>query len=211
MVAPKEALVGNQPININSQAKASPANQVIGNNDTVTFNNNDPSNSATVSFLGAATNEFSYNGANMPTVTIAAGSSSMALTPNAPNVTANYNVAIGAKNDGPFAIVVGSGRLEIDIVDNSGSTNMPFAEIPNNGSLFFNNTLNYQVTVTFSKPNVLFDSNGNSVTSQVIPATNAGGTLTGRGTNNDVKYTTQVADDRGRVRDGSGTIKIGRT
>jgi len=211
MAQPKEALVGaNQSININSQAKASPANQIIGNNDTVTFNNNDPSNSATVAFLGAGSNEFSQNGTTVTTVTIPAGTSSAALSPNVQNVTINYSVTIGDTTNESFAIEVGTGALEIDIVNSSGSTNLGAAGIPNNGTLFFKNTVGYQATVTFSKANVMYDPNGNSVTSQTIGANSSGQVLTGKGTNQDVRYGVRLATEPGGlVGDGSGSIKIG--
>ena len=206
MATPKEALTGAvQSININSNGKASPRNQSIGNQDTVTFKNNDANNAATVTFLGAGANEF--GGA----VTIPAGGSSAPLTPVNGNVTVDYDVTVGSNGGGPFSIQVGSGPLEIDIVDLEGDTNLPTAEIPNNGSVFFANTMGYTATIQFNKANVLFDENGNSVTQQVVNANLSGAVLTGRGTSQDVGYTINLAGHARKVETGSGSIKVGNT
>jgi len=206
MATPKEALTGAvQSININSNGKASPRNQLIGNQDTVTFTNNDANNAATVTFLGAGANEF--GGA----VTIPAGGSSAPLTPVNGNVTVDYDVTVGSNGGGPFSIQVGSGPLEIDIVDLEGDTNLPTAEIPNNGSVFFANTMGYAATIQFDKANVLFDENGNSVTQQVVNANLSGAVLTGRGTSQDVGYTINLAGHPRKVETGSGSIKVGNT
>jgi len=206
MATPKEALTGAvQSININSNGKASPRNQSIGNQDTVTFKNNDANNAATVTFLGAGANEF--GGA----VTIPAGGSSAPLTPVNGNVTVDYDVSVGSNGDGPFSIQAGSGPLEIDIVDLEGDTNLPTAEIPNNGSVFFANTMGYTATIQFNKANVLFDGNGNSVTQQVVNANSSGAVLTGRGTSQDVGYTINLAGHPRKVETGSGSIKVGNT
>src|SRR6267154_457354 len=206
MATPKEALTGAvQSININSNGKASPRNQLIGNQDTVTFTNNDANNAATVTFLGAGANEF--GGA----VTIPAGGSSAPLTPVNGNVTVDYDVTVGSNGGGPFSIQVGSGPLEIDIVDLEGDTNLPTAEIPNNGSVFFANTMGYTATIQFDKANVLFDENGNSVTQQVVNANLSGAVLTGRGTSQDVGYTINLAGHPRKVETGSGSIKDGNT
>jgi hypothetical protein len=206
MATPKEALTGAvQSININSNGKASPRNQLIGNQDTVTFTNNDANNAATVTFLGAGANEF--GGA----VTIPAGGSSAPLTPVNGNVTVDYDVTVGSNGGGPFSIQVGSGPLEIDIVDLEGDTNLPTAEIPNNGSVFFANMMGYTATIQFDKANVLFDENGNSVTQQVVNANLSGAVLTGRGTSQDVGYTINLAGHPRKVETGSGSIKVGNT
>jgi hypothetical protein len=204
MATPKEALTGAvQTININSNGKASPNNQSIGNQDTVTFKNNDANNAATVTFLGAGANEF--GGA----VTIPAGGSSAPLTPVNSNVTVDYDVTVGSNGGGPFSIQVGGGPLEIDIVDLEGDTNLPTAEIPNNGSVFFANTMGYTATIHFDKANVLFDENGNSVTQQVVNANLSGAVLTGRGTSQDVGYTINLAGHPRKVETGNGSIKVG--
>jgi hypothetical protein len=204
MATPKEALTGAvQTININSDGKASPKNQSIGNQDTVTFKNNDANNAATVTFLGAGANEF--GGA----VTIPAGASSASLTPVNSNLTVDYNVTVGGNGGGPFSIQVGSGPLEIDIVDLEGDTNLPTAEIPNNGSVFFANTMGYTATIQFNKANILFDENGNSVTQQVVNANSSGAVLTGRGTSQDVGYTINLASHPRKVQTGNGSIKVG--
>src|SRR5215472_16778673 len=133
MATPKEALTGtSHTININSNAKASPSNLAIGNQDTVTFQNNDQTSNATVTFLGAGADEFDYEGQPVTTVTVPAGGSFGPLTPNTADVTVNYDVQVGTAGEGPFAIEVGTGPLEIVIVDDSGNTNLEEAEIPNN-------------------------------------------------------------------------------
>lgn len=210
MATPKEALTGvSQTININSNAKASPKNQSIGNQDTVTFKNNDPNNGATVTFQGAGANEFGASSFTVP----AGGGTAGPLTPTLQNVTVDYQITMGPDTGLAFSIEVGSGPLEIDIVNVFGDTNLPTAGIPNNGTLFFKNLTGGTATITFRKPNVLFDSNGNSVTSQVVNPNSSGAVLTGRGTNQDVGYGLSVSadEDPGRVGDGSGTIKVGST
>jgi hypothetical protein len=210
MASPKEAVVGAaQNININSNAKASPSNQSIGNTDSVIFNNSDSNDAATVSFLAHGVNEFSYQGTPISSFTIPAGGSYGPLTPTAQNVTVDYNVSVGQNSGGPFSVEVGSGPLQIDIVDVFGNTDLPVAGIPNNGTLFFNNEASGTATITFGRANILFDSNGNSVTSQTVNANSAGALLTGRGTNQDVSYSVDVADHPRRVEGGNGTIKVG--
>lgn len=211
MATPKEALTGvSQTININSNAKASPKNKPIGNSDTVTFQNNDPNNQATVTFLGAGASEFSYNGSTVSSVTVpAAGGTAGPLTPNNSNVTVDYQVSMVSETGGPFSIEVGTGPLQIDIVDDQGDTDLPIAEIPNNGSLFFNNQVGNTATITFDKPNVMFDSNGNSVTSQTVNGGSPGAPLTGRGTDQRVGYTIAISGHPRRVETGTGTIKVG--
>lgn len=211
MATPKEALTGTSPtIQINSSAKASPKNQPMGNSDTVTFKNNDANDQATVTFLGAGANEFSYNGSTVSSVTVPAGGGTAGpLTPNSSNVTVDYEVAVGANTGGPFSIEVGTGPLQINIVDDDGDTDLPTAEIPNNGTLVFNNEDENTATITFDKANVLFDSNGNSVTSQNVSGKSQGALLTGRGTNQDVSYTISMAEHPRRIETGTGSIKVG--
>ncbi len=209
MATPKEALTGAvQPININQHAKAAPPNQAIANTDSVQFTNSDPSNTATVTFLGAAANVFGAS-----TVSIAPnGGTSGQLTPNQSNLTVDYKVAVGSLTGGPFSIEVGSGPLEIDIVDTTGNTNLGTAAIPNNGSLYFKNETSETATIDFDIANALFDSSGNSVTSQTVNPNSSGEVLTGRGTNKDVTYSvdmTPIQPDR--VATGNGSIKIGQT
>ena len=210
MATPKEALTGAvQPININHHAKAAPPNQAIANTDSVQFTNSDPSNTATVTFLGAAANVFGAS-----TVSIAPnGGTSGQLTPNQSDLTVNYNVVVGSLTGGPFSIEVGSGPLEIDIVDATGNTNLGAAEIPNNGSLYFKNEMTTETaTINFGAANALFDSNGNSVTSQTVNPDSSGGVLTGRGTNKDVTYSIDMSPIQpDRVATGNGSIKIGQT
>lgn len=203
MATPKEALEASQTININANAHASPRNQSIGNQDTVAFKNNAPNDPATMTFLGGA------NVFGVGSVTIAAGVTSSPLTPNSGNVTVDYSVTVGNNSDGPFSIQVGTGPLEIDIVTVNGDVNLPTAEIPTNGSVFFDNQEGYAATIQFSKANVLFDQNGNSVTQQVVSGNSPGAVLTGRGTNQDVSYTITMAGHPRKVETGTGTIKVG--
>jgi hypothetical protein len=208
MATPKEALTGTvQPININQNAKAAPPNRPMANIDQVQFTNNDPTNTATVTFLGAAANAFGAS-----SVSILPNATSDPLTPTQSNLIVDYNVAVGTARGGPYSIAVGSGPLEIDILDSTGNTNLLYAAIPNNGSLFFRNeTANEDATVDFGEANVLFD-NGNSVTSQSVPASSSGKVLTGRGTNKDVSYTVSMAtSNTGRVMTANGSIKVGQT
>lgn len=213
MATPKGAITGAVPtININSQAKASPSNQAIGNTDTVQFRNNDQANNAAVTFQGAGAGVFSLNGNPVTTVTVLPnGGVTGPLTPGQSNLSVDYVVNLGSISGGVFSIEIGSGPLEIDILDTSGNTNLVNAAIPNNGSLFFKNETQDSALITFGgDPNVLFDSNGNPVTSQTVNANSSGAPLTGRGTNKNVTYTTKMTPgERMRVRDGGGTIKVG--
>ena len=211
MATPKEALTGaSQTININSNAKASPANQGIGDTDNVTFQNNDHTDSATVTFLGAGANEFNYQGMNASTISVPAGGSVGPLVPNTPNVTVDYNVSVGNNNDGPFSIEVGSGPLEIDIVNVFGNTNLMYAAIPNNGTVFFKNETTGTATIAFTPADVLYDSNGNSVSQQTVNPQSSGAVLTGKGTNKNVSFSINVSvGESDRVETGNGSIKVG--
>jgi len=215
MATPKEALTGtNQTININSNAKASPKNQAIGNQDTVTFKNNDPNDAATITFLGAGEQEFSYNGSPVTSLEVPAGSSAEPLTPLTANVTIDYDISAGANIGGPFSIEVGRGPLEIDIEDDDGNTDLEEAAIPNNGTLFFKNeSTDDTATITFGGDgDVLYDQNGNPVTSQQVGPGASGALLTGKGSNKEVTYSVSMAlQADGGLGGGNGTIKVGQT
>jgi|SRR5215467_2743387 len=212
MATPKEALTGtDQTININSNAKATPWNQQIGNTDTVTFKNNDQSDAAIVTFLGAGVGEFTYQDEPVTTLTIPPGESVGPLTPNTPNVTVNYNVGVGQNSDGAFAIEVGSGPLEIEILDDDGSTEPNEAEIPNNGSFFFQNeSTDDQASISFGgDTSVLHYQNGDPVVSPVVvEASSQSATIFGQGTNKKVTYSVIMSAKAGG---GNGTIKVGQT
>lgn len=205
MAQPKEALVGaQQPIDINSQGKASPHNRTMGNTDTVVFNNNSPTDSATVAFQGAGADVFP----DPPP--ISPGTSSGSLSPQESDVTVNYEVTMGGNTTGPFSIQVGTGPLQIDVISSSGATDLPKAAIPNNGQIQFYDETDYDGTVKFS--DALYDGNDNPVTSQPLTANSFSPPLTGKGTNKDIKYTVEMnlqAQQQG-VGGGSGTIKIGQ-
>src|SRR5215831_18691209 len=210
MAHPKEApIAAQQPININSQGTASPHNLPMADTDTVVFNNNNPTDTASVTFLGAGASVFSN-----PPVMVPNGSSP-SLSPQQPDVTVNYLVGMGGASHGPFSIQVGSGPLEIDVLDGFGNTNLPNAAIPNNGQIQFKDLTSIGGTVTFNSP--LYDGNGNPVTSQQLNANSPSPALTGRGTNKEVLYFTNMNTNaakehthgHGGVGGGSGTIKIG--
>ena len=213
MATPKEALVGaTQNININSNAKASPSNQSIGNTDGVTFNNSDQNDSATVSFLAKGTNEFSYQGSPIGSFSIAPGSSFGPLVPVTPNVTVDYNVNVGQNSGGAFSIQIGTGPLQIDIINSSGGTDLLNGAIPNNGTVVFNNeNANGTAYVTFAPNDVLYDQNNNPVSEQVIQPSTLGAPLTGKGTNKNVSYWVNVITPvkSHRVETGNGSIKVG--
>jgi hypothetical protein len=215
MATPKEALTGaSQTININQHAKASPKNQDIGNQDTVTFKNNDPNDAATITFLGAGAGEFSYNGSPVNSVDVPAGSSAGPLTPLTSNVTVDYQVQAGSNSGGPFSIEVGTGPLEIDIKDDEGNTDLENAAIPNNGTLFFKNeSTDDTATITFGGDrDVLYDQNGNAVTSQQVGPGTSGALLTGRGSDKEVTYSVSMSlQPDGGLGGGNGTIKVGQT
>ena len=215
MATPKEALTGtDHTINIHSQGKASPPNLAIGNQDTVTFQNSDQSNDATVTFLGAGADEFDYQGEPVTTVTVPAGGGCGPLTPNAADVTVNYEVQVGPDAGGPFAIEVGTGPLEIDLVDDTGSADPQDAEIPNNGTLFFKNeSADDKATIDFGgDKDVLYDPNGNPVTSLVIAPDSSSEVLTGKGTDKRVSYSIVMSlQADGGLGGGNGSIKVGQT
>lgn len=210
MATPKEALTGtNQTINVNN-AKASPKNQGIGNQDTVTFKNNDSNNAATVAFLGAGANEFGSN-----PITIPASDSSSPLTPTTPNITVDYQITQGGAVGLPYSIEVGSGPLEIDITNANGDTAPSDAGIPNNGTLFFKNeSTSLEASITFSGDhNVLFYPDSTPVTSPLlVPANSSTVNLQGRGSDKHVSYITEMKLTKAdRVMTGSGSIKVGQT
>jgi len=211
MATPKEALTGTeQTISLNN-GKASPRNKGIGNQDTVIFQNNDSSNAATVTFLGAGANEFGSNPVNVP-----AGQSSGLLTPNTPNITVDYQVTQGAVTDKPFSIEVGTGPLEIDISGSTGDPTPADAGIANGGTLFFKNGSTTQdASLTFGGDhNVLFYTDSTPVTSPlVVSASSSSAHLQGRGDSKHVTYTTemQVAKADRVMTTGSGSIKVGQT
>ena len=215
MATPKEALTGVvQPININSQAKAAPPNKTMANTDTVQFTNNDPHDDATVTFEGAGAGVFTLNGQPVTTLTISAnGGVSGELTPTQSNLTVDYLVSAGANSGGAFSIEVGTGPLEIDIVDDDGDTNLEAAAIPNNGTLYFKNETGETATITFGgDKDVLYDSNGNPVTSQTVDNNSSGGVLTGKGSNKHVTYGVAMSvAEPGRVGTGGSSIKVGQT
>ena len=208
MAHPKEApIAAQQPINISSQGTASPHNLPMANTDTVVFNNNNPTDTASVTFLGAGASVFSN-----PPVMVPNGSSP-GLPPQQPDVTVNYLVGMGGASHGPFSIQVGTGPLEIDVLDAFGNTNLPNAAIPNNGQVQFCDKSTVGGNVTFDSP--LYDQNGNPVTSQPLTANTYSAPLTGRGTNKNVRFFTNMnvpkehSHGHGGVGGGSGTIKIG--
>lgn len=215
MATPKEALTGAvQTININSHAKAAPPDKSIANTDTVQFTNNDPNDDAIITFEGAGAGMFTLNGQPVTTLTVSAGGGvSGELSPSQSNLTVDYGVSVGTNDGGPFSIEVGSGPLEIDILDNEGDTNLEFAAIPNNGSLYFKNETSETATIAFGgDKDVLYDSNGNAVTSQTVGANSSGGVLTGKGSNKRVTYgVTMLMVEAGRVGGGGGSIKVGQT
>ena len=212
MATPKEALTGtDQTINISSNAKASPWNQLIDDTDTVTFKNNDQNEPALVTFLGAGAGEFTYQGQPVTTLTIPPGESVGPLTPVNSNLTVNYNVSVGANSDGAFAIEVGTGPLEIEITDDDGNTEPNEAEIPNNGSFFFENeSADDQASISFGGDSgVLRYQNGDPVISPVVVAAGeASATIFGQGTNKKVTYSIIMSAEAGG---GNGTIKVGQT
>ena len=215
MATPKEALSGAvQTININSQAKAAPPDKQMDNTDTVQFTNNDPTDDATITFEGAGAGVFTLNGQPVTTLTVSAGGGvSGELSPSQSNLTVDYAVSVGTNSAGPFSIEIGTGPLEIDILDTEGDTNLEFAAIPNNGTLYFQNETSQTATIVFGgDKNVLYDSNGNAVTSQTVNANSPGGVLTGKGSNKNVTYgvTTSIAEPE-RVESGGGSIKVGQS
>jgi hypothetical protein len=128
-------------------------------------------------------------------------------------LTADYVVSAGANDGGPFSIEIGTGPLEIDIVDDDGDTNLEDAAIPNNGTLYFKNETGETATITFGgDKDVLYDSNGNAVTSQIVDNNSPGGVLTGKGSNKQVTYSIGMSiAEPGRVGTGGGSIKVGQT
>lgn len=215
MATPKEALTGAvQAININSHAKAAPPDKSMANSDTVQFTNNAPNDDATITFEGAGAGMFTQNGQPVTTLTVNAGGGvSGELSPSQSDLTVDYRVSVGANNGGPYSIQVGTGPLEIDIQDNEGDTNLEFAAIPNNGTVYFKNETSETATIAFGgDKDVLYDSNGNAVTSQTVGANSSGGVLTGKGSNKRVTYDVamSIAEAEG-VGGGGGSIKVGQS
>ena len=211
MATPKGAITGAvQPILIGASGNASPPNQLMGNVDTVQYQNGNSVTNATVKFLGAGKYAFGNNNSSV-TVPSNNGKSGQ-LPPQLAwnNCTVNYAVTLGVTQSPTFSIQIGTGPLEIDITDTAGTTNIPASAIGNNGTLFFKNLTAEKATLNFGGDQVLYDSNGNLVTSQVVNANSSGAVLTGRGTNKNVTYTVAMsAAAYGDVRGGSGSIKVG--
>lgn len=208
MATPKGAITGVvQSITISSAAKASPENQQMGNLDTVQYQNGSAVATATVNFMGAAANLFGSSIINVPNN----NGVSTRLTPHQTNVTVDYMIAMGPIHTGPYSIEIGTGPLEIDIIDAAGDTNLPNAAVGNDSTLFFKNlTTNETATITFGGDQVLYDANGNLVTSQVVHASSSGAVLMGKGLNKNVSYMIAMSPSpSGRVRSGSGSIKVG--
>lgn len=215
MAQPKEALVGaTQTININSQAVAAPKNQAIGATDSVQFKNNDPKNDATVTFEGAGAGVFTLNGQPVTSVSVPSGGGIVGPLSPTESVTVNYRVKVGTASGGPFAIQVAGGALEINIIDTDGNTDLDDAEIPNNGTLIFNNEAGENATIDFGGDrHVLYDASGNEVTSTPADAGSSSEVLTGKGTDKKVTFTitmTTARKDAG-LGGGSGSIKVGQS
>jgi hypothetical protein len=157
---------------------------------------------------------FTLNGQPVTTLTVSAGGGvSGELSPSQSNLTVDYAVSVGTNSAGPFSIAIGTGPLEIDILGTGGDTNLEFAAIPNNGTLYFKNETSETATIAFGgDKDVLYDSNGHAVTSQTVNANSSGGVLTGKGLNKHVSYgvTMSIAEPE-RVETGGGSIKVGQS
>ncbi len=123
----------DQPININQQGQANPSSVQISDDQNVTFSNNSGSTISITFAPTAITHQKVFNDIN----NLASGAN-YTEGPLVSNITVNYNVTMNGQTEGPFAIEVGTGQLEISV---TGANPTPdIAAIPPNGEIQFNST-----------------------------------------------------------------------
>jgi hypothetical protein len=123
----------DQPININQQGQANPSAVRISGDQNVKFSNNSGSTISIVFAQTAISHQTVFNDING----LASGAN-YSEGPLVSDITVNYNVTMNGQTEGPFAIEVGTGQLEISV---TGGAPMPdIAAIPPNGEIQFNST-----------------------------------------------------------------------
>src|SRR5215469_8150854 len=123
----------DQPVNINPQGQANPAGCQIQDGQNVTFTNNSSSPISILFDQTAISNQTVFDDIN----SLAPGSN-YTEAPLVPNITVNYNVSMGGRTTGPFAIEVGTGPLEISITATNPTPSV--GVIPPNGEIQFTAT-----------------------------------------------------------------------
>jgi len=123
----------DQPININQQGQANPSAVQISNDQNVKFSNNSGSTISIVFAQTAISHQTVFNDING----LASGTN-YSEGPMVSDITVNYNVIMNGQTEGPFAIEVGTGPLEISV---TGGAPTPLnGAIPPNGEIQFNST-----------------------------------------------------------------------
>jgi hypothetical protein len=207
-------------IHIDKKGKTWPRSKKIGNRETIAFKIKGTKKFASVVFLGSADNEFTKKAAAK--VTVSAGRPSARLSPKKTNVTVDYEIKLGSLKAGPFSIQVGQGPLKLAI-DGNGDVDLPYAAVPDSGTVIFHNQAGKVAQITFTGDKALFDGANPVSSPQDIRIGGDIGAFTGRGKNRKVKYHIDLLADAGispRIEmlsaasgaaRGNGTIKVGQT
>jgi hypothetical protein len=194
-----EPQVQPQLVNINSQGMASPAGVSIANGQPVQFNNNSGTTISITFANTAVSNQRVFN----DIASLGPGQSTTE-SPLINDKTVNYTLSIGT--NGPFAIEVGVGPMEISVT--SELPNPLVAVIPPNGEVQFTATDN-QCDIHWENNNDPFNPPLNTV--YVGQSNNQIGQEQGNSAAN-FGYTLGdiVADEAGGdgVGGGGGTIKV---
>jgi len=130
----------DQPININQKGQANPSSVQISDDQNVTFSNNSGS-TISITFLPTAiTAKTVFND-----IDDLASGANYTEGPLVSGITVNYNVSMNGQTEGPFAIEVGIGQLEISVT--SANPTPLKGAIPANGEIQFNSTdVQYAIT-----------------------------------------------------------------
>src|SRR6266478_1112532 len=123
----------DQSININQQGQANPSAVQISHDQNVKFSNHSGSTISIVFAQTAISHKRVFNDIDdLPTGT------NHSEGPLVSGITVNYNVIMNGEIEGPFAIEVGTGPLEISV---TGGAPTPLnGAIPPNGEIQFNST-----------------------------------------------------------------------
>jgi hypothetical protein len=131
----------DQPVNINPQGQADPAGCQIEDGQNVKFSNNSGSPISILFAQTAISKKKVFDDIN----NLASGSNhTEALLVS--GITVNYNVSMGGRAYGPFAIEVGAGPLEISVTDTNPTPSA--GVIPPNGEIQFTAT-DYKCNVSW--------------------------------------------------------------
>ena len=184
-----------QPVNINPQGQANPAGCQIEDGQNVTFNNNSGS-SISIAFARTAIRDQKV----FDDIVNLVNNASDSQTPQAASITVNYNVSMGGRSYGPFAIEVGTGPLEISVTGTNPTPDI--GAIPPNGEIQFTAT-DYQCDIQWQDGDPFTPPLNNVYVGQ---SNNQVGEEHGNHTK-DFHYTLTKSSAAHPV-DGGGTIKV---